>query len=225
MNKAINNVFNTLANYYQNNIKRTGWRGTKSWWQANSAFELMVGAILVQNTNWRNVDTALKNFKDNLNPQYILSITNEELAEIIRPSGFQNQKAKKVKALCEWFANYNFDVEKVSQINKEKLRKELLSINGIGNETADALLVYVFNKTSFVIDAYTRRIFTRLGFNVPKNYDHFRLLIEEAIPCQIDIYDYYHGLMVEHAKDFCTKTPKCQGCPLETMCNTATQLK
>ncbi len=218
INKNINQLFQILSEYYGDSILRNGWQGNKSWWQANSAFELMVGSILVQNTNWRNVDSALRNFEENLNPEFVLSISNEELAQVIRPAGFQNQKAKKLKALCEWFQIYNFDTEEVSKKSTTDLRKELLSIKGVGNETADAILVYVLNKTSFVIDAYTRRIFTRFGFDVPKNYDSFQKMIEEALPCDIITYDYYHGLMVEHAKGFCNKTPKCEDCPLGKKC-------
>lgn len=216
--KQINQLFQILSEYYGDSILRNGWQGTQSWWQANSAFELMVGSILVQNTNWRNVVSALRNFGENLNPEYVLSISNEELAQVIRPAGFQNQKAKKLKAFCEWFQVYHFDIEEVSQINTALLRKELLSINGVGNETADAILVYVLNKTSFVIDAYTRRIFSRFGFDVPKSYNDLQEMIATVIPCDIATYDYYHGLMVEHAKIFCNKKPKCDNCPLMDIC-------
>ena len=217
-NIQINSIFNTLSDYYGVSILRKGWRGDLSWWQAESGFELMTGSILVQNTNWKNVDKALKNFNGNLSPQLVLSLSNEELAGTIRPAGFQNQKAKKLKALCEWFKKYDFNIEKASGVNKETLRKELLSVNGVGNETADAILVYVLGKNSFVIDAYTRRIFIRIGFDVPKKYDQFREMIEKAVPRNIFTYDYYHGLMVEHAKTYCTQTPGCEGCPLFKQC-------
>lgn len=215
--EKINLAFGELAKYY-GNIHRNGWGGKKSWWPANSAFEMMVGAILTQNTNWKNVEQALTNLGDNLYPQFILKTEHETLASIIRPSGYHNQKAKKLKSLCSWFKKYNFDVEKASAVNLKTLRKELLAINGVGGETADGILVYALNKKSFVIDAYTRRIFSRLGFNVPKDYDEFRLMFENAVPRDVETYDYYHGLIVEHAKEFCTKTPQCKGCPLNNVC-------
>lgn len=216
--KQISSIFNTLSAFYGDRILRQGWRGTASWWEANSAVELMVGAILVQNTNWRNVDKALNNFQGKLAAKFIIDTTNDELATIIRPAGFQNQKAKKLKALFVWFETFNFDVQYVSKLSKSTLRKQLLKVNGIGNETADALLVYVFDKTSFVIDAYARRIFSRIGLSTPKKYDDFRILIEDAIPCDVTTYDYYHGLLVEHAKEFCNKTPNCDACPLGNIC-------
>lgn len=216
--EKINQVFNKLSEHYGDSIIQKGWQGNDCWWPANSAFELMVGSILVQNTNWRNVAQVLENFGTKLSPEYVLRISNEELAQVIRPAGFQNQKAKKLKALCQWFQEYDFDTEEVSKKSTTELRIELLSINGVGNETADAILVYVLDKTSFVIDAYTRRIFSRFGFAVPKSYDAFQKMIEEAIPCDISTYDYYHGLMVEHAKEFCNKKPKCGACPLNMIC-------
>lgn len=217
-NKQIIFIFNTLSAFKGDSILSKGWRGNQSWWRANSALELLIGAVLVQNTNWKNVDKALCNFEDNLSAEFITEVTNDVLAGVIRPAGFQNQKAKKLKALFAWLKKYDFDVNKVSQLDRESLRKELLEINGIGNETADAMLVYVFNKTSFVIDAYARRIFTRFGLNVPKKYDNFREMIELAIPRNVHTYDYYHGLIVEHAKEFCTKIPKCKSCPLANKC-------
>jgi len=219
INKQLAHIFDILGAHYGESILRTGWRGNKSWWQAKSALELMVGSILVQNTNWKNVDQALGRFSTPISPQFFLTVSLEEIAEVIRPAGFQNQKAQKLKALFEWFSTYSFDINQVTSKNKEVLRKELLAIHGIGNETADAMLVYVFNKASFVIDAYARRIFTRIGFAVPKSYTAFQQMIENAILCDVPTYDYYHGLIVEHAKDYCTKIPKCDHCPLVTYCN------
>lgn len=212
-----NNTFAKLTNYY-GDIHRSSWSGNNSWWPANSAFEMMAGAILTQNTNWQNVEKALANLGENTNPQFIQGTPNQKLAELIRPSGYHNQKAKKLKALCAWFSKYNFKIDKASAIHKDTLRKELLEVNGIGGETADCILVYALNKPSFVIDAYTRRIFSRIGIDVPNTYEAFRLLIEKFVPCNVKTYDYYHGLVVEHAKTFCTKTPQCKGCPLEDIC-------
>ena len=215
--EKINLAFRLMAEHY-GNINRPSWGGRQSWWPASTAFEMMMGAILTQNTNWKNVEQALKNLSANLNPQFILETSNEELALLIRPSGYHNQKAKKLKALCEWFKKYDFDTEKASAKNIDVLREELLAINGVGGETADSILVYALGKTSFVIDAYTRRIFGRLGIDVPKDYETFRIKMEHAVPMDLATYDYYHGLVVEHAKAHCNKTPNCQSCPLEPHC-------
>ncbi len=215
--ERINLVFTKLASYY-GDIHRNGWGNRTSWWPAHSAFEMMTGAILTQNTNWGNVEKALNRLGENINPEFILKTPNDELAELIRPSGYHNQKAKKLKALCQWFKKYDFNIEKATAVDKRNLREELLAINGVGGETADSILVYALNKTSFVIDAYTRRIFSRLGFAVPKNYDDFREMLENVVPRAIETYDNYHGLLVEHAKAFCTTTPNCKGCPLREIC-------
>lgn len=207
-NHLINAVFYKLSAHY----------GDFDWWHKDKPYEVMLGAILVQNTNWNNAEKALKNLGNALDPRCISEMKEEELARIIKPSGYYNQKAKKVKALTAWFEKYHFDINKVRRRDKPTLRAELLEIKGVGNETADAILVYAIRKASFVIDAYTRRIFSRNGLSVPKNYDQFRRMIEIAIPEDNDLYAYYHGLMVDHAQQFCTKTPKCNGCPLEETC-------
>jgi len=202
--------------------------GPLPWWPAKNPFEMMVGAILTQNTNWTNVKKALNNFGEQLSPQFIQNIGTIDLAAIIRPSGYHNQKAIKLKALCNWFEKYSFDIEKARKISGELLRKELLEIHGVGPETADSILVYALRKPFFVVDAYTRRIFYRLGINLPKDYEDVRKMMEYYIPREIKTYDYYHGLIVEHAKAFCTKNPKCDLCPLSSICEKrmeATQLK
>ncbi|MFA8450174.1 MAG: methylated-DNA--[protein]-cysteine S-methyltransferase [Bacteroidales bacterium] len=192
--------------------------GDLSWWPADSPFEVMVGAILGQNTSWTNVEKALANFKGKLNPEFIESIDIDALAQIIRPSGYYKQKAKKLKAFCSWFAKYNFQEEKVAIKDTEILRQELLNVYGVGPETADSIQLYAFNKATFVIDTYTRRIFSRIGLVVPKLYDDFRNLMQKHIKLDANIYNQYHGLIVEHAKRYCTKKPKCKECPLYTFC-------
>jgi O-6-methylguanine DNA methyltransferase len=215
--EKINDAFGRMTRYY-GNINRKAWGDRDSWWPASSAFEMMAGAILTQNTNWKNVEKALANLDNKCTPQFILQATNDDLAELIRASGYHNQKAKKLKALSSWFGKYDFDIHKASAVDGRLLRDELLSINGVGCETADSILVYALSKTSFVIDAYTRRIFFRLGIDVPKDYDMFREMMEKSVPKNISNYDYYHGLVLEHAKAFCNKTPKCKACPLENIC-------
>ena len=207
-------VFSTLESHY----------GYFDWWPDTPPYQTMLGTILVQNTNWRNADKALKNLGKAANdPHRIELLPLDELAQTIRPSGYFNQKAIKLKALTEWFKGYQYDIEQVRARELPTLRKELLTIKGVGGETADAILVYAIGKPSFVIDAYARRIFERNGLDVPQNYEKFRLLVEQAIPADTQRYAFFHGLMVEHGQRFCNKTPRCCSCPLSTSCATGKQ--
>lgn len=192
--------------------------GHLKWWPADTPFEMMVGAILTQNTNWKNVVKAIDNFEGQLSPQFIQEIPIDDLAQLIRPSGYYNQKAKVIKALATWFEKYNFDIEEAQKPDGESLRKELLDIKGVGPETADSILSYALDKTYFVIDTYTRRILSRYGIDIPKSYDDLRLMIEKAIPKDILTYQQYHALIVEHAKEHCIKKPTCEACPLAKNC-------
>ncbi len=192
--------------------------GPRHWWPAKTSYEMMVGAILTQNTTWANVEKALANFGDKLSPEYIAAVPLEELGQLIRSSGYYNQKAARLKALTEWYAHYAYDVEKARRRDGTALRAELLAIKGIGRETADSILVYALNKPFFVIDAYTKRIFGRLGYTLPETYDELRFFIEQNIPCDLAIYQEFHALLVEHAKQACTKVPGCAGCVIEKKC-------
>ena len=212
--EKISDVYNTLSIYY----------GDLQWWPSSNVYEMMVGAVLTQNTTWVNVEKAIANLSDKLDPQIILDMSNEELAQLIRPSGYYNQKAIKLKALTKWFEKYDFNIENAMKKDIEVLRKELLEIHGVGRETADCILVYALKKPSFVIDTYTRRFFKRLGFEVPSDYDDFRLMIEDAIDKDLDVYSEYHGLIVEHSKEYCLKTPTCDGCPVFNLCDRDIQL-
>lgn len=193
--------------------------GPQGWWPARSDFEMMVGAILVQNTNWGNVEQALNNLNGELTPQGIGMISEEEIADRIRPSGYYQQKAKKIKALLTWYAGYGYQIEKVKEQDGESLRQELLEIHGIGRETADCLLTYAFEKPFFVIDAYARRIFERVGFEAPKDYDACRRKIEHVIPKELAIYNEFHALLVQLGKTHCKKKPRCKGCPIGMQCS------
>ncbi len=215
--EKINLIFGKLKNHF-GDISKPAWGGQKSWWPSEKPFDIMLGAILVQNTNWNNVDQALKALGAECSPQKILALSTGELAALIRPAGFQNQKAEKLKALCAWMEQYEFSMDALANKALPKLREELLSVHGVGKETADAILLYALRKTSFVIDAYARRIFSRVGIEVPRQYDDFQAMIEKAVPADVQTYDTYHGLIVEHAKTFCRKNPHCSGCPLETIC-------
>ncbi len=219
----INIVFTKLSDYYKDISRREAFYG-KSWWPGNSVVEMMTGAILTQNTNWNNVEKAMNNLGDNPDPEWLLELPEAELATLIRPSGYHYQKAKKLKALMHWYSTYDYSPERVKALPTEEIREELLAINGVGRETADSILVYSFGKPSFVIDAYTRRIFSRLGMETPQDYDDFRIIFEQCIPEDTSTYDIYHGLVVEHAKKYCTMRPRCKFCPLNGICKEGKRL-
>lgn len=204
----IRSVFSELESYY----------GVYEWWPGNNPYEVMLGAVLVQNTNWRNAAKALDNLGETLVPELIEQMELDSLAQSIRPSGYYNQKALRLKALTHWYAGYGYDIEAVRQASMEYLRPELLAIKGIGGETADVILTYAIKKPSFVIDAYARRIFSRFGLSVPKSYEAFRSLMSEALADKTSDYGYYHGLMVDHGQQFCRKRPDCEACPLRLSC-------
>lgn len=204
----IRKVFNDLESYY----------GYFVWWPSDDAYQIMLGAILVQNTNWNNAQKAIDNLGERLNPEVISAMDLDELAPLIRPSGYYNQKAIKIKALTAWYAQYRFDIALVREQQFDKLRSELLAIKGVGGETADVILTYAIGKASFVIDAYARRIFSRFGLTVPKSYESFRDMMQQTIASDTKTYAYYHGLMVEHGQRFCKKRPICEECPLFFEC-------
>ncbi|PWI32174.1 hypothetical protein DI392_15955 [Vibrio albus] len=206
--ELINAVFDRLKRYY----------GEFPWWEAESPYEVMIGAVLTQNTNWKNVEMALDNLRGQMIPEAIEQMPDNELAERIRPSGFYNQKLVRLKALTHWFKRYGYDIEKLRHTEKGVLRKELLAISGVGPETADSILVYAIDKPSFVIDAYTMRIFSRIGLDIPEDYHVYQKVITRALPEDPKLYAYYHALLVEHAKRFCNKTPQCNECPVREIC-------
>ena len=192
-----------------------GHYGALNWWPAESPYEMVVGAVLTQNTNWRNVEKAIDRLKarDCLNPRDILNMDAEELAELIRPAGFHKQKAGYIHNLTSWFVNYDGQA-----LPMERIRKELLAIKGIGQETADCILVYALELPSFVIDAYTMRIFGRLGL-VLKGYNAYQNHFHAHLPRDVALYNQYHALIVQHAKIHCTKSnPSCTTCPLNQIC-------
>jgi len=195
--------------------------GTLHWWPAETPFEVCIGAILTQNTAWKNVEKAIENLKnaDILSCKGILDADLSFLAELIKPSGYFNQKAKKLKEFCRFLKeNYNCDLKMFFNSGPiEDLRNKLLSIWGIGRETADSILLYAGNKKIFVVDAYTKRIFSRHGICDEKiDYDELRLSVENSIPESAEIYNEFHAGLVYIGKDFCSrKNPLCEKCPLK----------
>ncbi|WP_067724779.1 endonuclease III domain-containing protein [Oceanobacillus damuensis] len=208
MQHRFQSIYDRLLDHY----------GPQSWWPADTPFEMMIGSILVQNTNWRNVNKALLQLRPHLEPVLIDKMPIDKLAQIIRSSGFFNIKAKRIKAFIDWFKDYDYDIGQLKKKDKNQLRYELLKINGIGRETADVMLLYAFHKPIFVVDAYARRIFYRIGFDMPTTYDGFRMVVEKALPSDLQLYNEYHALLVQHAKEHCKSSPICKGCPLNTIC-------
>ncbi len=193
--------------------------GPLNWWPGDSPFEIMIGAILTQNTSWSNVERAIKNLKREnlLDPHRLASLSDEELRELIRPSGFFNVKTRRLKNFLSFFiAEYDGDIKRMKEEELWNLRKKLLSVNGIGRETADSILLYALEKPIFVVDAYTRRIFGRHDIVSPDiGYDELQKFFMENLPEDVDLYNEYHAQIVLTGKTYCKKSPLCDGCPIE----------
>jgi endonuclease III related protein len=181
----------------------------------------MLGAILTQNTAWSNVEKAIANLKQAnlLSPGSILEVSREQLADLIRPSGYFNIKASRLKNLCSFLLLSGGEAGLREQ-STEELRQALLTVNGVGPETADDILLYAFERPVFVIDAYTRRIFTRLGVaNGMESYEELRSGFESALGPEVALYNEFHALIVLHAKRACNTKPHCEQCGLVEICS------
>ncbi len=194
--------------------------GPQYWWPAETPFEVMVGAILTQNTAWPNVEKAIANLKK----ENVLSLKNmqrlslKKLARLIRPSGFYNQKAKKLRTFLIFLLNLKQGrINKIRLIKTKDLRKALLEVNGIGQETADSILLYALGRPTFVVDAYTKRIFSRHGIIPPgASYEEIQEIFMSNLPKKIKLYNEYHALIVATGKKYCKKNvPFCKNCPLK----------
>ncbi len=191
--------------------------GPQHWWPGETPFEVMVGAILTQSAAWSNVEKAIGNLKavEKLSAAALRDIAVDDLAGLIYPSGYYNAKAKKLKALVEWLGRYGDDMSRLDNRDTAELRQELLNVHGIGPETADSILLYALNRPVFVIDAYTRRIFSRLGFKPVKDtYDGWQDLFTGNLPKDAQLFNEYHALIVRHGKLACRKAPWCRECPV-----------
>jgi endonuclease-3 related protein len=192
--------------------------GHRHWWPAETAFEVCVGAILTQNTNWTNVEKAIINLKAAgiLSPEGILSLSHAELAELIRPSGFFNVKSERLRIFVEWLQlKAAGSLEQLFAQDWRSLRQELLAVKGVGRETADSILLYAGNQPTFVVDAYTRRLLYRLGMIAEHaDYETVRGLFMDELPPDVALFNEYHALIVEHCKVSCRKKPLCAGCVL-----------
>jgi len=207
-----------LINLYERLLERYG---EQNWWPIDEEYhekhgtdpreEIVIGAILTQNTNWKNVEKALNNLKEEklLSFKGIRISSKEKLEKLIKPVGFYRQKANYLKNFVNTYESVR-DLEKTS-------REELLKVKGIGRETADAILLYALNRPSFVIDAYTKRLLSRL-WNIYGNYEELKRFFEENLPKDLKLYKEYHALIDEHCKSVCKKKPNCDLCPLTDLC-------
>jgi endonuclease-3 related protein len=195
--------------------------GAQNWWPARSRFEVIVGAILTQNTSWTNVQHAIAALrrKKLLSAPAMEEISESELAELIRTSGYYRQKARKLKAFVRFLrTNYQGSLQRMFRVSTESLRTELLSVHGIGPETADSILLYAGARPVFVVDAYTRRMLQRHGLADQRHsYEEIRRSFEESLPADARLFNEYHALIVHTGKHFCrTKNPRCSECPLHS---------
>ena len=218
MKIVIQNIFNRLLSCY----------GSQHWWPADTPFEVMVGAVLTQATAWTNVERAIARLKDAdaLSPAAIRELDTEELATLIYSSGFYNAKAQRLKALVKYLGDaYGDDIDAMRGEDGAKLRREFLAVKGIGEETADAILLYALGKPSFVIDAYTRRLFNRLGITpTSEAYSAYQRMFTDSLSQDTALFAEYHALIVQHGKEACRKTPVCEGCCLRDICPTGQAL-
>ncbi len=191
------------------------------WWPARSAFELMVGAVLTQNTAWVNVEKSIVRLReaDCLDAKAILALSPEQLAELIRSSGYYNVKQKRLRALCQWYREKG-PLRRLKRRETEELRAELLSVHGVGPETADDILLYALGRPVFVVDAYTRRVFSRMGLVSSRvGYEELRQLFERELPRDAKLYNEYHARIVLHGKRVClAREPRCGECRLRSRC-------
>ncbi|MHC4843760.1 MAG: endonuclease III domain-containing protein [Planctomycetota bacterium] len=198
--------------------------GPQHWWPGQTKFEIITGAILTQNTNWTNVEKAIGNLKaaDLLELQKINNLQTSQLAELIRPAGYYNIKAKRLKNFVSWlFDNYNGSLENLSDTPTDRLRTELLGIKGVGRETADSILLYALGRVIFVVDAYTARVTVRHHLIEPQtDYEQLQQLFQSNLKENLQLFNEYHALLVILGKQFCKTKPVCEDCPLERLPHT-----
>ena len=203
--------------------------GPQHWWPARTSFEVMVGAVLTQNTAWTNVEKAANlQAAQAMDAEVILRAPHRRVAAWIRPAGYFNVKAKRLRNFCAWYVARGGE-KKLRRMDTAVLRHELLSINGVGPETADDILLYAFHRPSFVIDAYTRRLLSRLQLAAgDESYENLREHVETRLQRAtrgkhnaVALYNEFHALIVRHGKDFCRPRPRCETCCLAARCPAA----
>ena len=207
--KKISSLYTILLQHY----------GPQGWWPGDTPLEVAVGAILTQNTNWQNVALAIKRLKEAglLTARALQDLPEVELAEYIRPAGYYNIKARRLKNFLNLlFSSYGGDMAEMAAAPLEFLRPELLGVKGIGPETADSILLYGLEKPTFVVDAYTYRILSRHGLAPDScSYEELQALFMEVLPPDTALYQEYHALLVQTGKECCRPRPRCSCCPLQ----------
>ena len=195
--------------------------GPQDWWPGETPFEVMVGAVLTQNTNWTNVEKAIANLKSHglLTPEKLHELPAEELAELIRPAGYYNIKAKRLKNLLDFlFDEFDGDLDALFALAVFDLREALLSVSGIGRETCDSIILYAAEKPTFVVDAYTHRVLLRHDLiDEEADYDEIKELFESSLPAEVQLFNEFHALLVRVGKVYCKKQPACAECPLDVL--------
>jgi endonuclease-3 related protein len=197
--------------------------GPQHWWPAQTPFEVMIGAVLTQNTAWINVERALARLaaRTRLDAESILGLDEPALADAIRPAGYFNVKARRLRAFCQGFLEAGA-MDGLARLDTAALRRALLAIHGIGPETADDIVLYAFERPVFVVDGYTRRIFARMGLIAGvEGYETVRALFEQALGSDVPVYNAYHALIVRHGKEVCRTLPDCSRCCLRAGCSQA----
>jgi endonuclease-3 related protein len=211
MNRTLQEVYDRLLAAY----------GPQSWWPGQSPFEVLVGAVLVQNTAWQNVRKAIDNLRQAglLEPRALYAVPVEELEELIRPAGYYRVKARRLRNLLTLVVEgYGGSLDAMFQTPLPALRQQLLSVHGIGPETADSILLYAGNLPTFVVDTYTYRVLARHGWVAfDATYDDLQEHFASGLPADAALYNEYHALLVRVGKEHCGKTPRCEGCPLRDM--------
>lgn len=212
------NIYHTLLSTF----------GPRYWWPADTPEEVIFGAILAQNTSWKNVKVAISALKaaGKLSFNMVTNMELPEIAALVKPARFFNQKAKAIKVFANYFGSkYGFSIEKMRERDLWILRDELLSLYRIGPETADSILLYALEKPIFVIDAYTKRVFSNHGFmNKEDPYEAFQKFFMDNLPQDVQLYNEFHALVVHAGYLYCKPKPLCEKCPLLTIEQTVTFL-
>jgi len=211
MQRLLMNIYQILYQTY----------GPRNWWPGETPFEVMVGAILTQNTSWRNVEKAIEKLKGKgvLNPVGIHRLQKSKLASLIKSSGYFRIKADRLKSFVSFlFEEYDGKIKKMREEGLGELREKLLEVKGIGPETADSILLYGLRKPIFVVDAYTRRVLSRHGVVSERaSYDEIQKLFMDHLPWDERLFNEYHALLVHLGKTLCKKNPKCDSCLLQNI--------